>query len=135
MIKIKGNQKRNIEMDLVPLINIVFLLLIFFMLTSSSISGVLQAELPEALSASKVPGKNIVIKVSQTGLLEVNGSAIGLDELQSHVEQVLAQTKTKVVEIHGDKNIKFELFGGVIGKIRRAGVEDFIFATDKPQKH
>ena len=60
MIKIKGNQKRNIEMDLVPLINIVFLLLIFFMLTSSSISGVLQAELPEALSASKVPGKNIV---------------------------------------------------------------------------
>ena len=32
MIKIKGNKKRDIEMDLVPLINIVFLLLIFFML-------------------------------------------------------------------------------------------------------
>ena len=105
MIKIKGNQKRNIEMDLVPLINIVFLLLIFFMLTSSSMSGALQAELPKAQSASKIPGKNIVIKISRAGLLELNGTAVDQDELQSQVEQVLAQTKIKAVEIHGDKNI------------------------------
>lgn len=129
MSKIKGNQKRNVEMDLVPLINIVFLLLIFFMLTSSSISGVLQAELPEAHSASKVPGKNIVIKISRGGLLELNGSAVARDELQSLLEQVLAQTKIKSVEIHGDRNIEFELFGRIIEAIRRAGVEDFIFGT------
>ncbi len=131
MIKIKGNQKRNIEMDLVPLINIVFLLLIFFMLTSSSMSGALQAELPKALSASKIPGKNIVIKISRAGSLELNGIVVGRDELQSQVEQVLAQTKIKAVEIHGDKNIQFELFGSLIEQIRAAGVEDFIFATDK----
>ena len=135
MIKIKANQKRTIEMDLVPLINIVFLLLIFFMLTSSSMSGALQAELPKAHSASKIPGKNIVIKISRAGLLELNGIAVGSDELQSQMEQVLAQTKIKAVEIHGDKNIQFELFGRLIGKVRAAGVEDFIFATDKPQKH
>ncbi len=132
MIKIKGSQKRIIEMDLVPLINIVFLLLIFFMLTSSSISGVLQAELPDAQSASKVPGKNIVIKVSRAGLLELNGVAVELDDVQSHMAQVLAQTKIKAVEIHGDKNIKFGLFGRIIEDIRSAGVEDFIFATHKP---
>ena len=129
MIKIKGNQKRNIEMDLVPLMNIVFLLLIFFMLTSSSISGVLQAELPEAHSASKVPGKNIVIKISRAGFLELNGTSVTRDELQSQVEQVLAQNKFKAVEIHGDRNIEFALFGRIIEEIRRAGVEDFIFAT------
>jgi len=120
-------------MDLVPLINIVFLLLIFFMLTSSSISGILQAKLPEAHSASKVPGKNIVIKISRAGLLELNGEDVGLDEIQNLVEQVLAETKAKAVEIHGDKNIQFKLFSRIIKQVRAAGFEDFIFATDKPQ--
>jgi biopolymer transport protein ExbD len=86
MIKFKGNPTRNIDIDLVPLINIVFLLLIFFMLTSSSISGVLKAELPEVYSTSKVHGKNILIKISRAGFLEVNGTTVGRDELQSQVE-------------------------------------------------
>ena len=134
MLNIHGNRKRDLELDLVPLINIVFLLLIFFMLTSNSISGVLKAELPEAQSASKISEKNILIKISRTGLIELNGEPVERDALQSRVALELTQHKTKTIEIHGDKNIEFELFGKIIEETRQAGAEDFIFAAQKPQK-
>jgi biopolymer transport protein ExbD len=47
--------------------------------------------------------------------------------------QALAMNKIKTIEIHGDKNIQFELFGKIIEQIRMAGAEDFIFATEKPK--
>jgi len=133
MINIVGNRKRSVDLDLVPLINIVFLLLIFFMLTSSSISGVLKAELPEAQSADKVHEKNIIVKISRSGLLELNGEPIEGSALKDLMIQALAMNKIKTIEIHGDKNIQFELFGKIIEQIRMAGAEDFIFATEKPK--
>ena len=131
MIKIQINRKKNLELDLIPLINIVFLLLIFFMLTSNSMSSSLKADLPNAQSSSTIKKKNIVLKISIAGLIELNGKIVQQSDLHDLLRVVLNQAKAKVVEIHGDKNIEFELFGEIIGEARRAGAEDFIFATKR----
>ncbi len=133
MINLNQPRKRTLELDLVPLINIVFLLLIFFMLTSSSISSSLKAELPEAKSSNKISDKNISLVISNSGMIELNGKPVADKELEDIVRQELAEGKTKTIEIHGDKNIEFQLFGEIIEKVRRAGAEDFIFATQKPE--
>lgn len=130
-MKINNSRKRTIEIDLVPLINIVFLLLIFFMLTSNSMSSSLTAELPNAQSSSIIKKKNIILKISIARLIELNGKIVKQSELHDLLRVALNQTKAKVVEIHGDKNIEFELFGEIIGVARRAGAEDFIFATKR----
>lgn len=129
MIKINLSRKKRFELDLIPLINIVFLLLIFFMLTSNSISSSLQADLPEAKTHTKIEKKNIVLKISEAGLLELNGKRIEQGQLQSRLRDELAGRETKTIEVRGDKNVEFESFGEIIGLARQAGVEDFIFAT------
>lgn len=133
MIKIKTTRKKNLELDLIPLINIVFLLLIFFMLTSSSISSALKANLPEARSAKKIQSKNHVLKISESGGLELNGKLVNRKELLKQIESLLGTNKTKTLELQGDKNINFKLFGGIISDVRNAGIENFIFATQKPE--
>ena len=117
------------ELDLIPLINIVFLLLIFFMLTSSSISSSLKAELPIAESSIPIKKKNNILKISLEGLIELNGKSVLNDDLEDRLKMELTQEKSKIIELHGDKNIEFEIFGKIIGDARNAGVEDFIFAT------
>ncbi len=134
MVKIQTNRKRNLELDLIPLINIVFLLLIFFMLTSTSISSVLKANLPEARSSKKIQNKNQVLKISESGSLELNGKQINREDMIRQVGDLLEVDKTKTLELQGDKNIKFNLFGKIISDLRSAGVENFIFATENPSR-
>ncbi len=129
MINIKNSKKRSIELDLIPLINIVFLLLIFFMLTSSSISSSLKAELPTAQSSNPIKKKNSILKISLEGVIELNGKSVLADELGARLKAELTQEKSKTIEVRGDKNIGFEDFGKIISDARNAGVEDFVFAT------
>ena len=129
MINIQSSKKRSMELDLIPLIIIVFLLLIFFMLTSSSISSSLKAELPVAQSFNPIKKKNNILKISLEGLIELNGKPVLVDELEDRLRVELTQEKSKIIELHGDKNIEFEVFGKIIENARSAGAEDFIFAT------
>ena len=131
MIKIQTTRKKNLELDLIPLINIVFLLLIFFMLTSSSITSALKANLPEARSSQKIQNKNHVLKISESGSLELNGETVDRGEMVGQIENLLRLNKTKTLELQGDKDISFKLFGEIIKDVRKAGIENFIFATQK----
>ena len=131
MIKIQTTRKKNLELDLIPLINIVFLLLIFFMLTSSSITSALKANLPEARSSQKIQNKNHVLKISESGSLELNGETVDRGEMVGQIENLLRLNKTKTLELQGDKDISFKLFGEIIKDVRKAGIENFIFATHK----
>ncbi len=128
-MKIQSPKKRSMELDLIPLINIVFLLLIFFMLTSSSISSSLKAELPTAQSSIPIKKKNNILKISLEGLIELNGKPVLEGELDARLKAELTQEKSKIIEVHGDKNIEFEVFGKIIRDARNAGAEDFVFAT------
>lgn len=119
------------ELDLIPLINIVFLLLIFFMLTSSSITSSLKAELPTAQSSIPIKKKNNILKISIEGQIELNGKPVLTEELEDRLKVELTQEKSKTIEVHGDKNIEFQVFGKIIGDARNAGAEDFVFATKK----
>ena len=134
MVKIQTNRKRSLELDLIPLINIVFLLLIFFMLTSTSISSALKANLPEARSSKKNQNKNQVLKISESGILELNGKPINREEMIRQIGDLLEVNKTKTLELQGDKNIKIKLFGKIISDLRKAGVENFIFATESSNR-
>lgn len=131
MIKIQTYRKKNLELDLIPLINIVFLLLIFFMLTSTSISSSLKANLPEARSSHKIQNKNHVLKISELGSLELDGKSINREKMFRQIGGIVEASKTKTLELQGDKNVSFKLFGEIIRDVRKAGVENFIFATQK----
>ena len=71
MIKFQKTERDTFSLDLVPMINIVFLLLIFFMLTSTAMKSVLGVDLPEASSSTEISGKNLVIKINKDGILEL----------------------------------------------------------------
>ena len=105
------------------------------MLTSSSISSALKADLPEARSSQKIKNKNHVLKISESGDLELDGNSVKRNELIRQIENLLKENKTKTLELQGDKNIDFKLFGGIVSDARKAGIEDFIFATQNPTRN
>ena len=136
MIQFPYQEKSPFKLDLIPMINVVFLLLIFFMLTSTTSKQSKKVELPAARTAEKNSKQYLVMTIDKKGFLELDGKAITFDALPAHLEKKVSEKKNTVISIHADKAIEFELFGKVIDIAKQAGAEDFMLATgnDKSDK-
>lgn len=132
MVKLPYKEKPPFKLDLVPMINIVFLLLIFFMLTATTPSkegG--KVELPKARTGEKSNKHFVTVTIDKKGALQLEGNAVTLETLPGQLEKIISGQKSTVVSIHADKIIEFELFGQVIELAKQAGAEDFILATEQ----
>ena len=133
MVKLARSSRESFQLDLIPMINVIFLLLIFFMLTANAITKNLDAELPEAKSAEKSFGKDITISLAKDHSVEIDGQVMEIKSLLPILKRKLSETSQKVVIIRADKNSEFGLFGKIIDIASLAGATDFMLATELPE--
>ena len=132
MVKFQYKEKTPFKLDLIPMINIVFLLLIFFMLTATTPSKEgTKVELPKARTGEKSNKQYVNVTIDKKGTLQLEGNTITFDALPAQLEKKVNGQKNIVISIHADKVIEFELFGKVIALAKQAGAEDFILATEQ----
>lgn len=130
MIQFPYKEKEPFKLDLIPMINVVFLLLIFFMLTSTTpTKQKTKIELPKAKTAEKNSKQFLVMTIDKNGSMLLDGKNVTLEVLPTHLEKKIGEKKNTVISIHADKFIEFELFGKVIELAKQAGAEDFMLAT------
>lgn len=132
MIELQKDAKKKefFRIDLAPMINIVFLLLIFFLLTSTAIKQGDAIDLPNAESSKKNDAENIVVSVSADHKIQLNRQEIQKNQLKDSLIEKLKGYENKVVIIEGDKKIEFSVFGEIIDVAKQAGATDFILATE-----
>ena len=135
MIQFPYKEKEPFKLDLIPMINVVFLLLIFFMLTSTTpTKQKTKIDLPKVKTAEKNSKQFLVMTIDKNGSMQLDGKAVTFEILPAHLEKKISEKKNTVISIHADKIIEFELFGKVIELAKQAGAVDFMLATgvDKP---
>ena len=132
MVKFQYKEKIPFKLDLIPMINIVFLLLIFFMLTATTPTKEgREVDLPKARTAEKSNKQYFTVTIDKVGALQLDGNEVTLNRLKGQLESKIRGQKNTVISIHADKVIEFELFGQVIELAKQAGAEDFILATEQ----
>ena len=135
MIQFPYKEKEPFKLDLIPMINVVFLLLIFFMLTSTTpTKQKTKIDLPKVKTAEKNSKQFLVMTIDKNGSMQLDGKAVTFEVLPAHLEKKISDKKNTVISIHADKIIEFELFGKVIELAKQAGAVDLMLATgvDKP---
>ena len=117
------------ELDLTPLIDVVFLLLIFFIMATSFTKPVIDIILPESSSAQKntKKQKELVISITAQGDLYYEQNAISQEDLS----RLLDEYPERYLNIHVDKATPFEAFLHVVdyAKLKRNG--EFIITTQE----
>ena len=119
---------------LTSMLDVIFLLLCFFVTVSvfSQWESEITIKLPNAATAEapeRLPGE-IVINLSQAGLVTVNGKALGLDELKARLARLAKFYPGQPVIIRADRNTKYESLVKVIDTCRAADVWNFSLATE-----
>ena len=124
MLDLFPSQKKRFEIDMAPLIDVVFLLLIFFMLTFAIQGQGLAISLPEGEETQKVD-KDIIVKIDRNSNLLLNNKPIELDSLRSALGEELSTRSDKLVVIDSAPKVKYNLFAQVLDVSREAGAENF----------
>ncbi|KAA1260292.1 biopolymer transport protein ExbD [Rubripirellula obstinata] len=134
-IKIKRSSVAS-TLSLTPLIDVVFLLLIFFLVTSEfeDEERRLDIVLPTATSAMPMTSKprEIVVDIDASGNIYVGGKLKALTELQSVLELAVAENPTsQTVVIRSDHRTSFQPVVSVMDVCNRTGVSDYSVTTQE----
>ncbi|MCG7990363.1 MAG: biopolymer transporter ExbD [Candidatus Thiodiazotropha lotti] len=121
-------------LNLTPLIDIVFLLLVFFMLTAHFIEDeAIDIQLPEAISSqSSQEDQPLVISLLPSGEILLDGESIPLVQLEKTLSAMLHANSKRVVQLKGDRTAQFGLAIKIIDAARSAGAESLDILTEKP---
>jgi len=111
-----------LTLDMAPLIDVVFQLLIFFMLSSTFITPNLELTLPEAATPSaRAQQPALVVSVDRDGRLYLNREPVGRGALRGLLENRLANDEDKAVNLRMDGSRSHEEFVQLMVEIRDAG--------------
>ena len=124
MLDLFPSKKKRFEIDVAPLIDVVFLLLIFFMLTFAIQGQGLAISLPEG-EETKKEEKDIIVKIDRHNNLHLNDQQIEIDSLKSILGEELLSRADKLVVIDSAPRVKYDLFARVLDISREAGAENF----------
>lgn len=124
------------QINVMPLIDIIFILLIFFMITAAITAKGISLDLPEAATAEKLPARSWEIVINEGQEIRFNGTPITLERLAAIMkteqdrpagEQVLD------IILKADDQVPFGIFVTVMDLARENGLMNLVIATE-PRK-
>ena len=126
----RGRQKRPpTVLDMTPLVDVVFQLLIFFLLTSTYVqverasSTSVPVELPESnLSANDQLPEEIIVSVNQGGEVFYGDDAVTLEELAMRLVRTANRNPKSIVLVRGDQRVPYGRIGQVMSIVRASGL-------------
>ena len=119
-------------LDLTPMLDIVFIMLIFFIVTTTFIkeTGV-EVNRPNASTAVADERGNILIAISENNEIWIDKRMIDIRAVRANVERLKAENPEGSVIIQADQNSKTGLLVETMDQVRLAGVQNVSIAADK----
>ena len=128
-------ESKEVELNLTPMIDCVFLLLIFFMVTTVFTSSVgLKIELPEAKNWQKIAETKLFLSIDDDGKMELNSKVVTKTSLVSILLGEKQRTRTVTLIVKADKNSKHEYTLDIMEVAKNLGIETISLAVEKPEE-
>ena len=125
---------KSLKFDLTPLIDVVFQLLIFFMLTTTFInveSGV-KVDLPSGDFAAVSEKRNVVVTITENNVLYLNNHLVDPNYLTEKLRDETKDNPNPLVVLEADQNVTHGKVVRVMDLIKKSGIERIAIAT-KPR--
>jgi len=130
--------KRGIlsDVNVVPLIDILLVLLVIFMIIPHRQMG-LQANLPQPAGPRDpvAPPEPIVVQLAADGTVRINGSVVPLDELRGRLERIFALRAHRVAFLQGDRSLEFQAVAQVLDLMHLAGISPVGLLSSELEKN
>jgi biopolymer transport protein ExbD len=134
-IAVGSNRGIFVEMNVVPLIDVLLVLLVIFMIIPHKQAGMM-AQLPQPAGPTSVDPQPsvIVVQVLTDGSLRINREAVGWDALRDRLEEIFKLRANRAAFVRGDNEVEFQVVARIIDVMRAAGVSSVGLMTPALEK-
>lgn len=125
------NEQGMNEMNLIPLIDIMLVLMIIFLVTATVVNPAIPLTLPKTdASQLEPPPKPITISIDAKGQVSWGEDKVGLDELATRMNLAAQDAKKPSLQIRADKDARYDTVAQVMARASKAGLSDLAFVSD-----
>jgi biopolymer transport protein TolR len=133
-----GGSKRGImsEMNVVPLIDVLLVLLVIFMIIPHKQMG-LKAQIPQPAAAAppaRVEPDIVVVQVLGGGSLKINGQPVLWEALRGRLEEIFRSRADHTALVRGDDTVEFQVVAKVIDVMQASGISSVGLLTPRLEK-
>ncbi len=125
--------QRQPQLMIIPMIDIIFFLLVFFMLSTLYMveQKTIPVNLPQAAAVQTTLQRNLTLAISAEGCIALEQEEIPLSLLQKRIRAELAKEGEVVVVIHSDKKVEYGKVIAVLDEVKLAGVQRIAMAAER----
>ena len=127
----RGGGDDDADINLTPMLDVVFIMLIFFIVTATFIKQAgIEVFRPEALTAVQKPTVSVLVAISENGDIWIDKQKVDAAAVRAHIERLHSENPKGGLVVQADKNAKTEKVMAVLSAARAAGLTEVAIATD-----
>jgi len=132
-MKLLNKTTRKIALNLTSLIDVLFILIIFFTVSSTFLEQPgIQLQLPEAETSETHTVQKVVIYINKEGTIYVNDDSVSLENMIESVQQLVSAQTDKSVVLQADSEISHGFIIRIMDRLRKNGIYKIVVSTLKP---
>ena len=132
-LQIPRRRRKPVSIDMSPLIDCIFQLLIFFMLSSTFLTPAIKLTLPTAAAVDNAPDQFLMVTLGADDETYVNKDRVDPAQLRQRLSERLATHKDKVVTIRGHESVPLGRFVHALESAKQAGASNVNVAHSLPK--
>lgn len=128
-------RRRRPRVDIVPMIDVMFILVVFFMLSTTfrSEPAGIQVDLPKAVTGVVQEQAELRITVNEQGAMFVNGVSAGADQLREQVRQAVAVRPDTIIIVSADRKVAYDYVVRAMDLAREGGAYRIALSVESPR--
>jgi len=131
-MKIRQRSLKKVRIEIIPMIDVIFFLLVFFMISSLAMSRThnLPVTLPKTSTSAQAQKQDFILTIKKDGSIFVNKTPSSLAEIPHHLAFEMRNKPQEAVIIHADEGVNYGLVVKIMDAARQIGVRKFALATE-----
>jgi biopolymer transport protein TolR len=122
------------EINMIPFIDIVLVLLIIFMVTAPVIQSGVEVNVPETQLVRELAEEKLVITIDSKQLVYLQNAVVNVNDLGNKVLEKLPDPTRRSVYLQTDQTVPFQVFATVLDRLKLAGIENVSIVTQPPKQ-
>ena len=122
------------EINMVPFIDIVLVLLIIFMVTAPVIQSGIEVSVPQTQVVRQLTEEKIVVTIDKGDLVYLQGEPVNVNDLGKKIRERLPDPTRQSIYLAADEAISFGTFATVMDRLKLAGIENISVVTQPVKK-
>lgn len=124
----------NSEINMIPLIDVMLVLLIVFIVTIPVIKHSISVSLPKATMDADKTEEPVKIVVASDGTYFWNNEVVDLQELEARLEDISSKSDIPGVQVLGDRSVSYEKVVQLLALVSRSGIQSVGLVTEPEVK-